>query len=273
MPGQTMQRWHRELLAAVERGKEAPDAPDLPDVEQGDQGDTPLIALGQALVRQRALEAKVASTSSRPSRTSRPWSASLRRNNGAPEEIRTLQGWRRELVGEELVKLLSGDCAVRVVDRRLTVEPQGRCPEPGGSRRASRSRAWDWGRGADSRSRRAQGDRQRRAGHRVRVFDSSPMYGEAERILGRAGGPRRDEALVATKIWARRPGRARPDRARARFYAAASTSTRYTTWSLARAQPALIEAAAGEGEAVLAGVTHYSPRALPELASLMPAAG
>jgi ribonuclease D len=48
---------------------------------------------------------------------------SLRRNNGPPEQIRTLQGWRRELVGDELVKLLSGESAVRVVDRRLTVEP------------------------------------------------------------------------------------------------------------------------------------------------------
>jgi hypothetical protein len=38
--------------------------------------------------------------------------------------VRTLQGWRRELVGDELVKLLSGECVVRVVDRRLTVEPK-----------------------------------------------------------------------------------------------------------------------------------------------------
>jgi ribonuclease D len=46
----------------------------------------------------------------------------LRRDNGEPE-VRTLQGWRRELVGDELVKLLMGDCVVRVRDRRLTVEP------------------------------------------------------------------------------------------------------------------------------------------------------
>ena len=124
MPGQTMQRWHRELLAAVERGKEAPDAPDLPDVEQGDQADAPLIALGQALVRQRALEAKVAVDLVSTQSDIAAVVGSLRRNNGVPEEVRTLQGWRRELVGEELVKLLSGDSVVRVVDRRLTVEPQ-----------------------------------------------------------------------------------------------------------------------------------------------------
>jgi ribonuclease D len=122
MPGQTFQRWHRELLEAVVRGRDARDAPDLPDTEQGDSSDAPLVALGQALVRQRAIEAKVAVDLVSTQSDIAAVVGSLRRDNGEPQ-VRTLQGWRRELVGDELVKLLSGETVVRVRDRRLSVEP------------------------------------------------------------------------------------------------------------------------------------------------------
>ena len=49
------------------------------------------------------------------------------RADGAEPEVRTLQGWRRELVGAELLELLAGRRSLRIgEDRRLAVEvPRG----------------------------------------------------------------------------------------------------------------------------------------------------
>ena len=124
MPGQTLQRWQHELLEAVERGKEAPPAPELPEVEASDSSDAPLIALGQALVRQRAIEAKVAVDLVSTQSDVAAVVAAVRQGSGEPE-VRTLRGWRRELVGDELVGLLEGRAAARVVNGRLAVEPNG----------------------------------------------------------------------------------------------------------------------------------------------------
>ena len=124
MPGQTMQRWWRELVAVIDGHDEARVAPELRDTEAGDPTDAPLISLGQALVRQRAMEAGVATDLISTQSDVAAVVAAVRR--GASEaDVRTLRGWRRELVGEELLELFAGRRTLRIDDGRLAIEPAG----------------------------------------------------------------------------------------------------------------------------------------------------
>lgn len=122
MPERTLGRHHREVVAAVERGGRAePVAWEERRVET-QRGDAALVALAQALVRQRALEAEIAvelvATQADLSRV-----VAAARQGADPGDVRPLGGWRRELVGAELLDLLAGRRAVRVRDGRLSVEP------------------------------------------------------------------------------------------------------------------------------------------------------
>ena len=121
---QTVRRRGRDILAAVERGRDRePIARDGDRPIPPDPRDGPAIALCESLVRARTYAAGLAYelVAAR---------ADLERivkseRVGAPEpDVRTLRGWRRELVGDELLELLRGGLTLRIgEDRRLTVEP------------------------------------------------------------------------------------------------------------------------------------------------------
>jgi len=104
----------------------------------------------------------------------------------------------------------------------------------------------------------------------ARFFDSSPMYGQAERVLGQCLGPRRAEALVATKVWASTlpEGRAQVQRALA-FYGGRVDLYQIHNLLNWRAQLSLLEELRAAGQVRAIGATHYSPGAFGELAVVM----
>ncbi len=97
-----------EILAAVERGRAA-EPIRLDDGERfsTEAADGPVIALAEALVRCRAQEAGLAYELIAARADLAPVVVAARRGRPEPE-VRTLQGWRRELVGDELLELLAG---------------------------------------------------------------------------------------------------------------------------------------------------------------------
>ena len=117
----TIKRWGEEIVAAVRRGEKAEPPPKEGGGSFSTAADAPVIALCEALVRSRALEAELAYelVASRADLTQVVVAA----RQGRPKpEVRTLQGWRRELVGEELDGLLRGELSLSVGDgRRLRV--------------------------------------------------------------------------------------------------------------------------------------------------------
>jgi diketogulonate reductase-like aldo/keto reductase len=99
-----------------------------------------------------------------------------------------------------------------------------------------------------------------------RVFDSSPMYRGAESSLGAALAPRRDEATVATKIWATSVDEGREQYARQLgWFGRVEVEQIHNLLSWGEHLPWL-ERERGEGRIDLLGVTHYSPGSFGELA-------
>ena len=117
--GRLSRRHAEDLLGAVRRGKDAPPLP----AEEGsfpipDGGDDALVALAQALVRSHSLQAGIAYELI-ASRDELTRAVVATRHGLAEPDVRILRGWRRELVGNELLDLLAGR-------RALTVDARGR---------------------------------------------------------------------------------------------------------------------------------------------------
>lgn len=106
--------------------------------------------------------------------------------------------------------------------------------------------------------------------HGIRLVDSSPMYGEAERILGDALAGRREEAIVATKLWTRDDAEAERQLTTAMGYFGNRVDLYQVHNLLAWPRRLdLLEREREAGRVRAIGATHYSPAAFDELERVM----
>lgn len=109
------------ILEAIASGMKAPPIPREEPRGRSDPEDAPLIVLAESVLRARALEAGLAYELIASRNELELIVAATRRGESEPE-VRTLEGWRSELVGADLRDLLAGRKAVSVgPDRRLAL--------------------------------------------------------------------------------------------------------------------------------------------------------
>jgi ribonuclease D len=123
VPAATLHRRADDLVAAVARGLARPPLPAErhPRWIPADE-DAPLVALAEALIRTRAQEEGLAYELLATRAELQALVSSIRENREEPP-ARVLEGWRRELIGDELLELLGGRRALAVgPDRKLTIE-------------------------------------------------------------------------------------------------------------------------------------------------------
>lgn len=101
-------------------------------------------------------------------------------------------------------------------------------------------------------------------------FDSSPMYGAAERVLGAALAGRRDQALVASKVWAHTVAEGQAQAQQALGYFGGHIDLyqihNLVTW---REHLPWLEVMREQGQIRAIGATHYRSSAFPELEVIM----
>jgi aryl-alcohol dehydrogenase-like predicted oxidoreductase len=104
----------------------------------------------------------------------------------------------------------------------------------------------------------------------VTLFDSSPMYGEAEHVLGSTLEGRREQAIVATKVWTADDREAEQQIGRALGYFGGCVDIyqvhNLLAWSKRLSQ---LERLKARGAVRVIGITHYSRHAFREMLQVM----
>jgi aryl-alcohol dehydrogenase-like predicted oxidoreductase len=102
------------------------------------------------------------------------------------------------------------------------------------------------------------------------LFDTSPMYGESERVLAEAVGDRRDRVLIADKVWTSSlaEGRAQIERALGWYGGRVDIYQIHNLVAWRELLPVL-EALRDRGAVRVIGATHYRHAELRELATVM----
>jgi len=104
----------------------------------------------------------------------------------------------------------------------------------------------------------------------IRLMDTSPMYGGAERLLADALDGTRAEVVLADKVWTPSPEEGRAQLARAvDWYGGRVDLMQIHNLVAWPAHLPMLEDARAQGLVGLIGATHYSAAAFPELAELM----
>ncbi|MDQ6750636.1 MAG: HRDC domain-containing protein [Actinomycetota bacterium] len=107
LPAQTLHRRSRELLEAIRAGTSTSPPAVHDEAPRPDARNAPLVALAQAVVRHRALKARIATELIATQADLAALVGDVRSGTTDPRS-RVLRGWRRDLVGDELLDLLAG---------------------------------------------------------------------------------------------------------------------------------------------------------------------